>query len=177
MAADVQIREWNGTGGAEVGTDKTGGTIRCKNADNATVDNSDPLIIPSSNREYSYEKFIQAYFNTAPSVEITNLECYMDGSNDYGTGIKAWYAIETTYTTPAVPTETNDPPEIPVNGTPAAATDLFALTTGSPGSLGAGPHTGTGQKGSFIDVVMEVETTASQGSLTAETFTLRYDEI
>jgi hypothetical protein len=177
MAADIQIREYNGTQGAEVGTDKTGGTIRAKNADNATVDNADPLIIPTSNTEYSFEKFIQAFFNTAPSVEITNLEAFMDGTNNYGTGIKAWYRILASYTTPAVPTETNDPPQVPVGGTPVAAADLFALTSASPGALGAGPHTGTGQKGSFILVVMEAETTASQGALTAETFTLRYSEI
>ncbi len=175
MAATVLIREKNGAG--ETATDKTSGTVRFKNADNATVDTNDPLIIPSTNREYSYEKFLRINFSTAPSTQITNLEFYMDGSNDYGTGVKLWGRDLAAYTTPGVPTETNDPPQIPVGGTPASATNAFTWTSASPLDLGTGPFTGTGDKGDYLDLVMEVETNATQGALTAETATWRYDEI
>ena len=176
MAADVNIEEGNGAP-AGSWTDKTGGTVRFKNADNATVDAVNPLIKPTANQEYSFEKFLRVNFNTAPDTNITNLEGYMDGSNDYGTGRKLWGRDLAAYTQPAVPTETNDPPQIPVNGTPAAATYAFTWTSGAPVDLGAGPFTGTGQKGDFLCLVMEIEQTSASGTLTAEDYTLRYDEI
>lgn len=175
MPATVLIREKNGAG--ETPTDKTSGTIRFKNADDANVNTSDPLVVPGSGQEYSYEKWLQLSFSVAPDTEITDLECYLDGSNDYGTGVKLWYRILGSFSTPGIPTEGNDPPEFPVNGTPSAGADAFGLTTGAPGDLGAGPHTGTGDKGDYLVLVMEVEPTATQGALSAETLTFRYDEI
>ena len=175
MAATVLIEELNGAG--ETATDKTAGVVRFKNADNASVDTADPLVIPTSNREYSFEKFLRLNFTVAPDTEITNLEVYLDGAKGWEALVKLWYRIIAAYTTPAVPTETNDPPEIPVGGTPVAAADAFGLTSGAPGDLGAGPHTGTGQKGSYIDLVLEVEIAATQGTLATETLTFRFDEI
>lgn len=175
MAADVQIHEKNGAG--ESATNKTAGTVRFKNADNATVDLVDPLIIPSSGQEYSFEKWLRVNFNTAPATQIENIEFFMDGTNNYGTGVKLWGRSQSAYVTPAVPNEANDPPEIPVNGTPAPATDAFGWTSAAPLSLGAGPFTGTGDKGDYVVLVMEAEPTASSGTLTAETATVRYDEI
>jgi hypothetical protein len=175
MAADVQILEKNTA--TPTTTNKTGGTVRFKNADNATVDNNDPLVIPTTNREYSFEKALRLNFNTAPSVNITNCGFYMDGANGFGTGVKLWGRGLAAYTTPAVPTETNDPPQIPVNGTPAAATDAFTWTSAAQLNLGAGPFTGTGEKGDHVYLVMEAETTAGQGSLTGELATFEYDEI
>jgi len=44
MAATVTILEKNGAGGTT--TDKTGGTVRLKKADNSTVDLINPLVKP-----------------------------------------------------------------------------------------------------------------------------------
>ena len=46
MAATVQLVEKNGAGGTQ--TDKTSGTIRFKNADNSTVDTSNPMVKPGA---------------------------------------------------------------------------------------------------------------------------------
>lgn len=175
MAATVIINEKNGAG--ETATAKTSGTVRFKNADDATVDANNPLIKPSSNTEYSFEKFLRIEVTVAPATNMTNLNFYMDGSNDYATGIKLWGHDLVGYTTPAVPTETNDPPQIPVNGTPTAAEDAFSWTSASPLDLGAGPFTGTGDKGDYVCLVMEVETTASNGASNDETATFEWDEI
>lgn len=177
MVASVLVREKNGVG--ETATDKTSGTVRFKNADDATVDTNDPLVVPTSDREFSFEKFLRMQIGgTGPDTEITNLEFYMDGANGYGTGVKLWAKGVAAYTTPAIPVETNDPPEIPVGGTPVAATDAFTYTSGSPLSLGVGPFsTINTDMGDYLDLVMEVETTAVQGSLPAETATFRYDEL
>ncbi|UCC92563.1 MAG: hypothetical protein JSW25_07815 [Thermoplasmata archaeon] len=178
MAATVNVREKNGTG--ETPTNKDGGTVRFKNADNATVDLNNPLIVPTSNREYSYEKWLRFYIGaTGPSSQITNLEFYMDGSKGWQAGVKLWAdGTETTYSTPGVPTETNDPPQVPVNGTPASASDAFGYTSGTPLSLGSGPYSSTSaDMGNYLILVMEVETGSTPELLTAEQATFEYDEI
>lgn len=174
MVATVQIRELNGAG--PTATDKTSGTVRFKNADDANVDNNDRLIIPSVNQEYSMRKVLRLNVTVAPDVDIDNLQAYMDGANGFGTGIKLWYAVGAAYVQPTVPTETDDPPHFP------GATDmldLFGATAGAPIDMDAnntGPHTGTGEKGDFLNIVMEVEPTATQGALPTETLTFSYDE-
>lgn len=176
MVATVLVREKNGVG--ETATDKTAGTVRFKNADDAVVDANDPLVIPTANREYSFEKFLRMHIGAVvPDNEITNLGFYMDGAKGWAVGVKLWGRGLPAYTTPAVPTETLDPPQIPVGGVPAAATDAFTWTSGAQLSLGAGPFsTINADMGDYVDLVMEVEIGETQGTLTAETATFEYDE-
>ena len=172
MAASVQIREKNGSG--ETATDKTSGTVRFKNADNATVDNNDRLVVPATGQEYSYEKWLRMQIGaTGPSVDIQNLKFYMDGANSFGTGVKLWAANDATYSTPVIPSEVDPTPK----HNAVAMTDAFSYTSASPLSLGAGPYsTINTDMGDYLVLVMEVEPTASPGSLTAETATFSYDE-
>ncbi len=177
MPATVLVREKNGAG--EVATDKTSGTVRFRNTDAATVDLNNPLIVPVANREYSYEKWLRMQIGaTGPSSQITNLEFYMDGAKGWAAGIKLWARAVAAFQTPGVPTETNDPPQAPVNGTPAAMTDAFTYTSGSPLSLGAGPFSSTStDMGSYLILVLEVEIGSDPGLIAAETATFEYDEI
>jgi hypothetical protein len=177
MAADVAVREKNGAG--EAATDKTSGTVRFKNADDATVDLNDPLIVPTANTEYSYEKWLRMYIGaTGPSSQITNLEFYMDGSKGWASGVKLWATTDSSYSQPDIPTQTTDPPEAPVGGTPAAMDDAFGYTSASPLSLGSGPYSSTTtDMGDYLILVMEVEIGESPGLLSAETATFEYDEI
>jgi hypothetical protein len=177
MAATVQVREKNGTAGTP--TQKDGGTVRFKNADNSTVDLNNPLIVPTSNREYSYEKWLRFYIGaTGPSSQITNLEFYTDGSNPWQAGVKLWAVAETTYVTPATPVDTNDPPQAPVNGTPGAMADAFGYVSATPLSLGAGPYSSTSaEMGDHLILVMEVEVGSTPELLSAEQVTFEYDEI
>jgi hypothetical protein len=178
MPATVLIREKNGAG--ETATDKTSGTIRFKNADNATVDLVDPLVVPTANTEYSFEKFARMHISAGSFSQLENLEFYMDGAKGWQAGVKLWGRDLAAYTTPAVPTETNDPPQIPVGGTPVAATDAFTWTSAAPVDLGAGPFDSTGLPkdiGDYLDMVVEVEIGSTQGVLAAETATWRWDEI
>ncbi len=184
MAANVIIEEWNGTGGSETRTDKTSGTIRFKNADNATADLSNPLVVPGSGQEYSYEKWVRLAIEGGAFTQVDNLQVYTDGANNFGAGIKVWQALAGAYMTPVIPNESNDPPQSPAAGSPQEdMADLFALTSGSPGDLDAidtGPFTDGSPLeaiGDWIVMVMEVETSASNGVLTAETLTFSYDEI
>lgn len=177
MVATVIFNEKNLVG--EVDTAKDGGVIRFKNADNATVDAVDPLVIPTALREYSFEKVLRLKITgTGPDTSITDVEFYMDGSKGWEALVKLWGRNLAAFTTPAIPSESNDPPEIPVGGTPVAATDAFVWTAGSPLSLGAGPFSSTNTDfGDYVYLVMEVEIGATQGTLTNETLTFEYDEI
>lgn len=177
MAATVLIRELNGAG--PTFTDKTSGTIRFKNADDSNVNNSNPLVVPTAQTEYSFRKVLR--LNVAGTfTEISNLRSYGDGANNFGTGRKLWYAFTGSYTQPAIPSEANDPPQFP-GATPMA--DFFALTSGSPGDMDAtntGPFDATGLPkdiGDYLNLVAELETTASQGIWPGETLTAAWDEI
>jgi hypothetical protein len=163
MAATVQIIEKNGAGGTP--TDKTSDTIRFKNADNATVDTSNPLVKPSSGTEYSFEKWLRFNVSGGSYTEITNVKAYSDGSSGLGTGIGCYAKAVATYATPAEATST------------AGYTNFFTYTSGSALTLGAGPYTSTGEKADHLVMIMTVDNTASGGITPAETLTIAWDEI
>lgn len=179
MAATVIINEWNGTGGTK--TAKTSGTIRFKNADNATVDLNNPLVVPSSGMDYSFEKWVRLEITGGTFTQVSNLRAYTDGANGFGTGVKLWFATTGTYDStngPQEPSTSNDPPLGPDGVTPMS--DIFTKTSGAPIDMDAvntGPFTTTGNIGDFLVMVMEVESTAAQGTLTSEQLTFAYDEI
>ncbi len=79
MAATVQILEKNGAGAST--TDKTSGTIRFKNADDATVDLNNPMVVPTSGTDYSFEKWIRFNVSGGTYSQITNIKAYSDGSS------------------------------------------------------------------------------------------------
>jgi hypothetical protein len=162
MAATVKIVEKNGAGGTQ--TDKTSGTIRFKNADNATVDTADRMIVPASGYDYSYEKWLRLQVDVAPSVDIANVKFYTDGTNGFGTGVTLWAKAVSSYSTPAEATATT------------GYADAFTYTSAAPLSLGAGPYTGTGEKGDHAVLMLRVADTASPGTLTSETLTFAFDE-
>ncbi len=183
MAATVIINEYNGAGGVK--TDKTSGTVRFKNADDANVDLNDPLVVPASGQEYSYEKWLRLEITDAGGfTQIDNLRAYSDGANDFGAGVKLWYAVAGAYMQPVVPDEADDPPRSAAAGSPSEPmSDFFGATQGSPIDLDAlnpGPFTDGSpaeEIGDFLVLVMEVEPGASQGVLAAETLTFAFDEI
>ena len=163
MAASVLIREKNGAG--ETATDKTSGTVRFKNADDATVDTSDPMVIPPSGTDYSYEKWLQFNVASGTYTEITNIEMYSDGSSGLGTGVNVYAKTVAAYATPAEATSTT------------GYTDVFSYTSGAPLTVGAGPFTSTGDKGNYVVMIMAVADTATAGVTSSETITWAWDEV
>lgn len=164
MPATVQIIEKNGAGGT--GTDKTSGTVRFKNADNATVDLLNPLVVPSApGYDYSFEKWLRMNVTGGTYSQITNVKVYSDGANGMGTGVEVYIKAVTAYATPAEATSTT------------GYTSLFSYTSGSPLSLGAGPFTSTGEKGDHAVLMARVAETASGGLTPSETLTMAWDEI
>ena len=80
-----EIHELNG--GAETGTNKTGGSIRFKMADNATVDLADPIPVPSSGTAYSMQKWLRMNVSGTCADQHGS---YTDGGNGFGSGCKMW---------------------------------------------------------------------------------------
>lgn len=163
MAATVQIVEKNGAGGTT--TDKTGGTVRFKKADNSTVDLNNPMVKPGSGSDWSFQKFLRLLVAGGSYTQITNIRAYMDGSSGLGTGINLWAKASASYSTPALETASS------------SYANAFTYTSGSPLSLGAGPFTSTGEKGDHLQMALEVQASASGGLTPSETLTIAWDEI
>lgn len=164
MAATVIVNEFHGPTATPVKTDKTSGTIRFKNADNATVDLVNPMVIPTAGTDYSYEKILRLNA-TGTFTQLTNYKFYMDGANGLGTGVLLYYKKEGAYGTPIEPAST------------AGFTDAFTATSGTPVTLGTPTVTATGDFGDFLTMLLTVTTTASQGVTPSETITFSWDEI
>lgn len=163
MPATVQLVEKNGAGGTT--TDKTSGNIRFKKADNATVDLLNPLVKPPSGSDWSFEKWLRLLVTGGSYSQMTNIGAFSDGANGMGTGINLWARAVASYATPAQATSST------------GYTNFFTFVTGSRLSLGAGPFTGTGEKGDHLVMVCEVQSTASGGLTPSETLSIGWDEI
>lgn len=163
MAATVQIQENNGAGPAT--TDKTSGTIRFKNADNSTVDTNNPMVKPTSGSDWSWKKWIGFNVTGGSYTQITNIKAYSDGSNGW-TGVNLWAKASTsTYSTPAEET------------TSTGYSNFFGYTSGSALTIGSGTYSSTGVKGLYLEMAMEVLSTAGAGTLSGETLSYSWDEI
>lgn len=168
MAAEIQIHEMSALA---AGTDKTSGTLRFKDADNATVDLNNPLAIPSEGSIYSYTKKVRPYMEAPPDTQVSNLRWYTDGGNGFGTGI--------TMTAKNLGVSWGANYKTAMSG----GSDLFGYTSGSPldgDGTDAGPFDSDDDNsyiGDLIELQMAVASTATSGSLTAETLTLAHDEI
>lgn len=163
MAATVQLQENNGAGPST--TDKTSGTIRFKNADNATVDTVNPMVKPTSGSDWSYEKWIGFNVTAGTYTSITNIKAYSDGTNGW-TGVNLWAkAASSTYSTPAEATTTT------------GYSNFFGYTANGALTIGSGTYSSTGVKGNYLVMAMEVLSTAGSGTLAGETLTVSYDEV
>lgn len=163
MAATVQIIEKNGAGPTT--TDKTGGTVRFKNADNATVDLNNPMVVPGAGSDWSFQKWLRMNVTGGTYTQITNVKAYTDGSSGLGTGVNLWGKAVASYSTPAEETAST------------GYANMFTYTSGSPLALGAGPYTSTGEKADHLVMALEVTSSASGGLTPSETLTLAWDEI
>lgn len=168
MAATIEIHEMSA---ADTGSDKTSGTVRFKDADNATVDANNPLVIPAADTIYSYTKKLRAYMEDAPDTNISNMRWYSDGNNGLGTGVGV--TVKNLGTTWGANYKT----------AMSGGADLFGLTSGSPldgDGTDAGPFVPADVDtyiGDLIELQMSVASTASNGATPSETLTLAYDEI
>jgi len=172
MAATIQIHEM--TTNADVGVNKTSGTVRFKNVastTSTTADANDPIPIPGAGSNYSYVKKLRPYMEAPPDTNISDIRWYTDGANGFGTGI--------TVTAKNIGVTFGTHYQTLMSG----GADLFGYTSGSPlngDGTDAGPFVPADDNtyiGDIIELQMAVASTASSGAKTAETLTLAYSEI
>ena len=163
MAATVQLIEKNGAGGTA--TDKTGGTVRFKTADNSTVDLVAPIAKPAAGSNWSFQKWLRMNITGGTYTSISNVKAYTDGSSGLGAGINLWAKATAAYATPALETAST------------GYANAFTYTSGAALTLGAGPFSGTGEKADHLVLALEVTSAASGGLTVSETLTLAWDEI
>ena len=168
MAATIQIHEMSAL---TTGADKTSGTVRFKDADNATVDANNPLQVPAADSIYSYSKKLRAYMEAPPTTSVSNLRWYTDGNNGFGTGISVNVKnLGNTW---------GDNYKTAMSG----GANLFSSTSASPldgDATNTGPFDADDDNtyiGDLIELQMAVASTAANGTLTAETLTLAFDEV
>ena len=149
------------------GYDKTDNTVRFKAANDTAYDSADRLQIQTDATTFSYTKSIRAYVSVAPDTDFTNLLAYSDGASGFGTGVGVQYDVQQTY--------------VAHTDADISGTDLFTKTSGAAIDMDSNDTQftdgdGTGYWADHLRLQMSVTTTASPGTLTAETLTFSYDE-
>ena len=180
------------TPGTEQDVDALGPpTVRWKTADDATIDNANPVPIPPSGTKRSFWKQIYLFCDVAPDTQIDNLLFFTDGTG-YGTGITlqvgdqfptknsgtdAGYEVAT-----GVIGDTGD--EVIANHAGiSAVTDAFTFTTGGSELVGPSISESTsvidaaGESSNYLVFQCDVISTATPGNKPDETLTIQYDEI
>ncbi len=165
MATTIQIHEMTGAG---AGVDKTGGTVRFKNADDTIVDSNDPIPKPGAGEELSYTKNLQVYLVSTTDTSLTNLVGFSNGSNVW-TGADVHVQAVAAFT--------------PNAKTDAGGASMFTYTSASPLDCDAnnpGPWDSADNASYIGDVVigqMRVQDTASNGLLAPQFWSFQIDVI
>jgi len=171
-----------------------GGTkIRWKSADDLeAIDTGDSMPIPVAGNNYSYWGQFYMEMTARPGAEIVNnMKFYTDGGG-YGTGITLWngdqFPVHTAAATTGYDLATGTPgttgDRMDSGGSKhtdiTTRTDAFTHVTGTPLSLTIGEASTqldlVGETCNYLVLQLDVGTTATNGTKTAETMTGRYDE-
>lgn len=178
MAATIQVRQWNGASGSPTKTQVDSTNTRFHSADvHSASSTSNSILIPDSGTNYSYWRTLQLNATAISGGTVDNIRYYTDGSNNYGTGVGCNVAtansyVQATGTAGETGTELTTGNHGDLDGAPA---DAFTYTSGSPLSV-AGSTTTTGDFGDFIVEQMTVASSASSGTTSQETKTIKYDD-
>lgn len=176
MAATVQIRQWHGA--TPTKTDITSANSRFHSDDvQSSSSTSNSILIPSSGTNYSYWRTIGLYISAISGGTVDNIRYYTDGSNSYGTGVGCNVAtaslyVQATGTAGETGTELTQANHAGLNGAPS---DAFGYTSASPLSV-TGSSSTTGDVGDLIVEQLTVDSTASSGTTSQETKTIKYDD-
>lgn len=176
MAATVATYGFTGT---SPGTGAAVTTLRFKNADDNTVDTNNPVIKPSSGTNYSFWKSIALFATVAPSVSISNVKIYSDGTLGWA-GCQVDIGDQQTDTYIQATGSSNNGDEMVASHSQISSkTDLFTYTSGSPLSvtLSASWADTTGRITMFLVLQLAITSAASGGVQAAETMTWQYDEV
>lgn len=169
MAATIQIHEMYAV---DSGADKTSGTVRMRVTDVPSVNTDNPIVVPASGTTaYSYSKKVRPFMEDPPDTNVQNFRWYMDGSNDFGSGIEMeGKGVGTTWAANFI-VPLSDGADL-FSYTGSAVLDGDAVDTGPFTSADSGTYIAD-----LIEFQMSVASSATNGSLSGEDMTLAFDEI
>ena len=172
VGANVQNTDW---------ANKTAATIRFKRAINPTVDANNPIPIPNAGTNYSYEKVLCFYMEAPPDNNIQNFKFYTDGAIGW-TGVTLHArVVAANWSANADATAIAQGYKIPLLTHDAGYANAATYVVGNQLSMVAGvAQIVAGYDnmyfGNFLYLQVGVGTTASAGTLAAETMTFAFDE-
>lgn len=193
MAAVLhQYFDYGGTDGAPISVDTDGDgppELKMKTADDADIDNNNPIPKPAAGLNYSFWKQVYLQCLGAPTSQCDNFKWYMDGENNYGAGIALKVGVQFPIRTKLLKTgydvatgvvgESGD--EMTDHGDVTSSVDAFTKTSAAPLAVSCNEAgnliNAVGETTNYIVLQIEVGTGASAGTPGNETSTWRWDEI
>jgi hypothetical protein len=191
LSTYVDIGGVNGTPASNNDIDALGPpAMQFRSDDAVTVNATNGVRKPASGTNYSFVKSSYLYCDTAPSLQIDNVNLYSDGANGLGTGVDVVVGDE-------MPTKNSgsDAGYIVATGTIGTTgnemttfytgitgvTSIFSYTSGSPKSITISEAgsiiDGIGETTDYVVFQATVADTASIGQTANETGTWEFDEI
>lgn len=163
--------------------------LKMKTADNATIDNVNPIPKPAASLNYSFWKQVYLKCSVAPSSQCDNFKWYTDGGG-FGTGIALKIGTET----PTKNSGSDAGYEVATGTIGESGDEMVAAHAGLNGSTSAFGFTSAAPKSvscseagslinaqnettNYIVLQAEVGTGASAGTPSNETVTWKWDEI
>ena len=184
--------DYGGSAGSPTSKDVDGDgppELKCKTADNPTIDNINPVPKPAAGLNYSYWKQVALECTVAPNTMCNNFRWYTDGSNTFGTGIALKVGVQFPIRTKLAKTDYEVATGVvgesgnvmTIHGHITSSVDAFTKTSGSPLVVSCNEAgnliDAVGETTNYIVLQAEVGPTASAGTPGDETITWRWDEI
>ena len=180
----------NGNPSAQTDTSSLGPpNLRFKTADDATIDNQNPIPIPSGSAVNSFWKQIYLKVTGGTFTQIDNVKFYTDGGG-FGTGISTFVGdqlptknsgSDAGYVVATGTVGTSGNAMVASHAGVSAQTDAFSFTSGSPKSItiseAGSLMNATNETTDYLVCQMNVASSAGPGNLADETWTYQYDEI
>jgi len=190
VAATVEIHRHTGPGGGRTRTNITSATTRASTSDAAAPGTADPVPIPAAGTNYAFWISTKLRVTGGAYATVSNIRWFSDGTNNFGTGVTCLGAVANTN---GANSEADGYYQAQgsqgVNGTELtqgnhdgldeAPANVFGYNSGSPKTVDSGSTASGGEPkdvGKFFVFQVQVASTATAGTIPAETFSWRYDE-
>jgi len=193
MAATVAVEYWNG-GSDGTPTKTSASTFRFRSDDSpATINATNPLVIPSTGNNYSYWTHI-ALAISGTFTEVSNIRFYSDGtiawtlgtdgkvvrgardSGDQGCPEASYEVATGTSGTTGDYLDDATNGHTYYNGQTTPTADVTSDTSGSPATIDSSTYSSADSTKAVVLQTI-VDTDATAGTQASETFTFLYDEI
>ena len=192
VAVLEEFFDWGGSDNAPANETKVDALgpprLKMKTADNATIDNVNPIPKPAAGTNRSFWKQIYLKCATAPDTMCNNFRWYTDGGG-FGTGIALKIGTQHPVRKAGVKTgydvatgtigETGD--AMTDHSEVSASSDAFGYVVGAPKTVTCGEASSQidaiGETTNYVVLQAEVISTAAAGTPGNETVTWKWDEI